>query len=67
MRVASLTWDGLADLRDRWKGLLIVKGLLHPEDAARAAPGGADAIVVSNHGGATSTARWPPSMCCRPW
>jgi L-lactate dehydrogenase (cytochrome) len=48
---ASLTWDDLARLRERWKGKLIVKGILDPEDARRVADMGADALVVSNHGG----------------
>jgi L-lactate dehydrogenase (cytochrome) len=48
---ASLTWDDLARLRERWKGKLIVKGVLDPADARRVADMGADALVVSNHGG----------------
>jgi isopentenyl diphosphate isomerase/L-lactate dehydrogenase-like FMN-dependent dehydrogenase len=44
-------WDDVRRLRDAWRGPLIVKGLLHPLDAARAIACGADAIVVSNHGG----------------
>jgi L-lactate dehydrogenase (cytochrome) len=48
---ASLTWDDLARLRERWKGKLIVKGVLDPQDARRVADMGADALVVSNHGG----------------
>ena len=44
-------WKMLAEFRARWKRKLIVKGIVHPEDAARAAGAGADAIVVSNHGG----------------
>jgi len=51
MRTRSLTWDDIASLRDRWKGLFLIKGLLHPEDAARAGREGADAVIVSNHGG----------------
>lgn len=45
------TWDDLAWLRERIRGPLVVKGLLHPDDAARAAALGCDGIVVSNHGG----------------
>jgi L-lactate dehydrogenase (cytochrome) len=48
---ASLTWDDLAHVRKRWKGKLIVKGILDPEDARRVVEHGADALVVSNHGG----------------
>ncbi len=47
----SLTWDDLRHLRDIWEGTLIVKGILHPEDAREATRCGADGIVVSNHGG----------------
>ena len=41
----------LKALRDRWPGKLLLKGVLHPEDAERALALGADGIVVSNHGG----------------
>jgi len=34
-----------------WKGPLVLKGILHAEDAARAADAGADGVIVSNHGG----------------
>jgi L-lactate dehydrogenase (cytochrome) len=47
----SVTWDDIAWVRENWTGRLIVKGLLDPEDARRAAEVGVDAIVVSNHGG----------------
>lgn len=47
----DLDWDGLKDLRDRWPGKFLLKGILHPEDAERALAMGADGIVVSNHGG----------------
>ena len=47
----TLSWDYLAETRERWKGPLVVKGILHPDDAARCADSGADAVVVSNHGG----------------
>jgi L-lactate dehydrogenase (cytochrome) len=48
---ARLDWALLADIRRRWKGALVVKGVLHPQDAARLAELGADGVVVSNHGG----------------
>ncbi|MBN9473003.1 MAG: alpha-hydroxy-acid oxidizing enzyme [Bordetella sp. SCN 67-23] len=48
---AALSWDDLAWVRDRWRGRLVIKGLLHPEDAGRAQAIGADGIIVSNHGG----------------
>ena len=47
----SLAWEHLAWLRRLWDGPLIVKGLLHPGDVARAVAHGADGVVVSNHGG----------------
>ena len=47
----TFDWKALDALRARWKRKLIVKGIVHPDDAARAADAGADAIVVSNHGG----------------
>lgn len=47
----GLTWDQLERIRDRWKGILLVKGILHPADAQRCAELGADGIVISNHGG----------------
>lgn len=46
-----LNWEHLALIRRRWPGWLIVKGVMHPEDAARAAAEGADGVIVSNHGG----------------
>lgn len=48
-------------IRDRWPGKLIVKGILHPEDAAAAVDIGVDGILVSNHGGRGSDAS-PPSI-----
>jgi len=45
------SWDDLSRVRDAWDRPLIVKGILSPEDAVRCADLGADAIVVSNHGG----------------
>lgn len=48
---ARFSWDDLKSIRADWKGRLIVKGILHPEDAHRAAAIGVDAIVVSAHGG----------------
>ncbi|MDO5622373.1 MAG: alpha-hydroxy acid oxidase [Paracoccus sp. (in: a-proteobacteria)] len=47
----QLDWDKIARIRDMWGGKLILKGILDPEDARIAADFGADAIVVSNHGG----------------
>jgi L-lactate dehydrogenase (cytochrome) len=47
----SISWDDLAWIKDRWKGRLVLKGMMDPDDARRAVDVGADAIVVSNHGG----------------
>jgi L-lactate dehydrogenase (cytochrome) len=47
----SVTWRDVAWVRSLWPGKLIVKGVLDPEDARCACDAGADAIVVSNHGG----------------
>lgn len=46
-----LSWDDIAWVKKQWGGKLILKGLMVPEDARMAAQVGADAIVVSNHGG----------------
>ena len=51
LRNDSLTWDDLRVLRKIWPHTLIVKGILHPQDALLAADCGADAVIVSNHGG----------------
>jgi L-lactate dehydrogenase (cytochrome) len=47
----SVTWGDLDWVRQHWPGKLVLKGILDPEDAKEAARVGADAIVVSNHGG----------------
>ncbi len=47
----SVTWDDLAWVRRTWPGQLVLKGILDPDDARRAADEGVDGIVVSNHGG----------------
>ena len=48
---ASITWDDVRELRKLWPHKLIVKGIQHPHDAVLAADCGADAVVISNHGG----------------
>ena len=63
----SIHWRDLDFIRSEWKGPLIIKGLLDPEDAREAAALGADGIVVSNHGGrqldgVLSTARALPPI-----
>ena len=47
----SVTWDDIAWVRENWDGRLLVKGVLDPADARRAAEIGVDGVVVSNHGG----------------
>ncbi len=47
----SLNWNDVAWVKERWGGKLILKGLMDVEDARLAVQSGADAIVVSNHGG----------------
>jgi L-lactate dehydrogenase (cytochrome) len=47
----ALTWEDVAWVRERWPGKLIIKGIMDPDDARRAVDHGADALVVSNHGG----------------
>ncbi|WP_165218256.1 alpha-hydroxy acid oxidase [Affinirhizobium pseudoryzae] len=46
-----LSWSDIAWIKERWNGKLIIKGILDEEDARAAADTGADAIIVSNHGG----------------
>lgn len=63
----SVTWEDIAWVREHWKGPLVVKGILDPEDARRAAEAGADGVIVSNHGGrqldsVPSTARVLPEI-----
>ena len=64
---ASITWDDIAWVRQRWPGPLVLKGILDPDDAREALARGVDGIVVSNHGGrqldgAMSTARALPAI-----
>ena len=47
----STDWDTLKRVRDKWKGKLIIKGVMSPDDAIQIKEAGADAIQVSNHGG----------------
>ena len=47
----SLDWNEVAQIKKQWGGKLILKGILDPEDAKLAVAVGADAIIVSNHGG----------------
>ncbi|TNE40045.1 MAG: alpha-hydroxy-acid oxidizing protein [Alphaproteobacteria bacterium] len=47
----SMNWDDAADLKEKWGGTFCLKGIMSVEDAKRAVDMGADAIMVSNHGG----------------
>ncbi len=47
----KVDWNFLQQLRERWMGKLIIKGVLAPQDAVRIKQAGADAIYISNHGG----------------
>jgi L-lactate dehydrogenase (cytochrome) len=47
----TLNWDDVKRIKERWGGKLILKGILDPEDAELAVQSGADALIVSNHGG----------------
>ena len=52
MRIdSSLNWKDIDEIRKLWGGRLLVKGIMHPEDAALAVAHGADGVVISNHGG----------------
>ncbi len=63
----ALDWARIAQFKEWWGGKVIIKGIMTPEDARRAVDVGADAIVVSNHGGrqldgAVSSIRMLPSI-----
>src|SRR5437868_3084422 len=63
----SVTWKDIEWVRENWNGRLVVKGVLDPDDARRAAEVGVDGVVVSNHGGrqldaVPSTARALPDV-----
>ena len=63
----SISWSDLEWIRDFWKGPMVIKGILDPEDAKDAVRFGADGIIVSNHGGrqldgALSSARALPAI-----
>jgi len=47
----TLNWDAVARIKERWGGKVILKGIMEPEDARLAVECGADALIVSNHGG----------------
>jgi len=47
----AMQWDDVAALRKLWPGPLLLKGILHPDDARRAVTLGVDGLIISNHGG----------------
>lgn len=51
MMEPSANWDDIARVREKWRGPMMLKGLLHPADAEKAVALGIEAIAVSNHGG----------------
>jgi len=50
----KLDWNDVEWIKKRWGGRLILKGIMDEEDARHAVESGADAMVVSNHGGRPS-------------
>ena len=57
----AITWDDIAELRERWTGKLVIKGPLGAADARRAAEAGADGLQLSNHGGRQLDRAVPPA------
>ena len=51
MRQDSLNWDDIRIFRDKWPGVLMLKGINRVDDALKAVSYGVDGIIVSNHGG----------------
>jgi isopentenyl diphosphate isomerase/L-lactate dehydrogenase-like FMN-dependent dehydrogenase len=61
----SANWDDVARIRERWKGPMVIKGILHPADAMKAVELGAEAVMVSNHGG-RQLDHSPPALTALP-
>jgi L-lactate dehydrogenase (cytochrome) len=61
----AFSWEEVARYRDKWKGPMAVKGILHPQDAEKAVSLGVEGIWVSNHGGRQIEAL-APSIDCLP-
>ena len=51
MRQDSLSWDDIRIFRDKWPGILMIKGINRTDDAVKAIEYGVDGLIVSNHGG----------------
>ena len=62
---AGADWEVLKKIRDKWKGNLVVKGVLNPDDAVRLKKEGVDAIQVSSHGGRQFESALPPILGLR--
>jgi L-lactate dehydrogenase (cytochrome) len=62
-----LNWKNIERIRQRWKGNLIIKGILNEDDAVMAADIGAQGIVVSNHGGRQLDGVVARCRCCPMW
>lgn len=62
----SADWSDLRWLRRRWRGPLVIKGVLDPNSAARLVDEGADAVVVSNHGGRQLDGAVPTALALGP-
>lgn len=63
--LGAFSWDEVARYRERWPGPMVVKGILHPQDAERAVALGVEGVWVSNHGGRQIEAL-APSIDCLP-
>ena len=64
-RRGRLKWADLHRIRKQWRGTLVIKGILHAEDARMAREHGADGIIVSNHGGRQLDAAISPLLMIR--
>ena len=62
-----LSWEHVARIRRQWPGALVIKGILHPDDAALAREHGVDGIIVSNHGGRQLDGAVPPLLARACW
>ena len=64
---STVTWQDIKWIREIWKGPIVIKGVQIGEDAKRAVDEGADAVVVSNHGGRQLDGVRRRSASCRKW
>ena len=62
----SMSWRDVDDLRRIWSGPLLLKGILHPDEARMAVERGVDGVIVSNHGGRQLDGAGPRSRRCLP-